>query len=319
MELVPVNIDLKVYVTDDVLLKILTYLVNYRKEWYAVIFYDKNDNNIDIIDICPTAKGTETFVSFSYDNPILKKKLKDNPLLVTKKIGLIHSHHIMQSTPSRTDWEEIKDFVSKMGECLFLIVNNDLELYVNYSTYSEKKFKVITYDMDDNVIDEKINTEQICNYYESKFLLLEDIIEEFDSIKVTKESFTLPSDKRIVKTIKCDEPDNSHETITSEISNLVEEYKDLFGPDRKEPIPVKELKEFLQDVWEGDESYYIGILMTEDFRIIANTIKIYTEMAKKEYPKAFKNLTPELFINFFKEKINEKRQNTLFDFNTMWY
>lgn len=104
-----------------------------KVEWSGVLFYtiegtlkDPKNLKIQLTDILPMDKGNSTFTSYDLDDRVMLYMM-DNPHLLGKPMGHIHSHHIMNTFFSGVDQDELHDNAPNHNIYLSLIVNNKQE------------------------------------------------------------------------------------------------------------------------------------------------------------------------------------------------
>jgi hypothetical protein len=113
-----------------------------REEWSGILFYtvensitDKNFT-ITLQDILPMDKGTAAFTSFNLDKRFVDF-LMDNPHAMAWKVGLIHSHNVMEVFFSGTDISELHDNAAAHNFYLSLIVNNYMDMTAKVAIYAK--------------------------------------------------------------------------------------------------------------------------------------------------------------------------------------
>lgn len=151
----------KMFIPKEVENKIGLLLENIRNiEWSGVLFYDVEgsfeDNSLKVIckDILPMDIGNATYTEWDMNADVVSY-IVDHPELVGSYQANIHSHHCMDSRPSGTDLNTLKEEGSDVNHFVSLIVNNagtytamitrkvDIKNDV-YSVYTYKSFGDVT-------------------------------------------------------------------------------------------------------------------------------------------------------------------------------
>lgn len=131
----------------------------WNTEWSGILFYTYEgsfkESNLKIIckDVFLMNIGSSAFTEFDV-NPEIVEYMTEHPDLLTCQMGLIHSHHGMQSFFSSTDLNTLKIEGSERNHFLSLIVNNqgiysaaitrkvesikDIEETVTFKTFEDK-------------------------------------------------------------------------------------------------------------------------------------------------------------------------------------
>lgn len=155
-------------------------------EWSGVLFYKLDfDGNLDTlqatcIDILPLNIGSTGYTEYKYDASVANY-MAMKPELFDCALGLIHSHHNMNSFFSGVDTKTLFDEGKDLTHFLSLIVNNKGE-YVAKITYKTKPIQsqLLTFN-DVNYIIEKSDAE-----WEVKALDLTIVKEEEDDLFISK-------------------------------------------------------------------------------------------------------------------------------------
>lgn len=99
-------------------------------EWSGVLFYEvhgsiKNFGDMKIVlkDVYPMDVGDAASTGFEHDEKLVEYRM-NNPKSFGHKIGMIHSHHNMQSYFSSTDMDELVENSEFHNYYLSLVVNN---------------------------------------------------------------------------------------------------------------------------------------------------------------------------------------------------
>ena len=98
-------------------------------EWSGVLFYDVEgnfeDGSLKIIckDILPMDIGNSTYTEWDMNADVVSYVV-DHPELMGSYYSLVHSHHVMQTTPSGTDLNTLREEGSDVNHFVSLIVNN---------------------------------------------------------------------------------------------------------------------------------------------------------------------------------------------------
>lgn len=102
-------------------------------EWSGILFYDVEGTIQDpsgmvftLVDILPMHKGTQSYTEYEIGTDVMDYMM-ENPMLMTCKMGHIHSHNNMNVFFSGTDMEELRDNAPNHNVYLSLIVNNKME------------------------------------------------------------------------------------------------------------------------------------------------------------------------------------------------
>ena len=125
--------------------------VNPNTEWSGIMIYDVIKGDIDkpeklvikplyvlLIDI-----GSAVTTDFNYDEEYAKFKMAHKEY-IGKPIGKIHSHNTMATTPSGTDYGDLKDLSVNYNIYVSLVTNNRGEFSGITSIKEEEEFKGIT-------------------------------------------------------------------------------------------------------------------------------------------------------------------------------
>lgn len=151
----------KMFIPKEVESKIRLLLNEIRNiEWSGVLFYDVEgsfeDSSLKVIckDILPMDIGNATYTEWDMNADVISY-IVDHPELMGSYQSLVHSHHCMNSGPSGTDLNTLKEEGSDVNHFVSLIVNNagtytamitrkvDIKNDV-YSVYNYKSFNDAT-------------------------------------------------------------------------------------------------------------------------------------------------------------------------------
>lgn len=177
-------------------------------EWSGCIFYkfinknasilDNNTLDIEIVDIIPLDKGSESFTEYTFDARVLSYMTDMN--YFDLKIGHCHSHHNMKTFFSGTDLSELNDNSEFIKPYLSLIVNNAGEFSCRLAARLEKINP--TYkcqDIDNNNVEFKIdNNVTTVAYYECKVVPPQDVLNVSDVFIAQYENIVRADNKRQV-------------------------------------------------------------------------------------------------------------------------
>lgn len=121
------------------------------KEWSGLLLYEMQGsiNDLDSIlliakDIIPLDIGTSATTEFRINNAGFDPHIDyciNNPEALNWKIGLIHSHHNMNTFFSSTDWKELETGSSSYSSYLSVIVNNDYNIIGKLAFCASQKIK----------------------------------------------------------------------------------------------------------------------------------------------------------------------------------
>jgi hypothetical protein len=172
-------------------------------EWSGCIFYkfindnasiiNKDSLDIEIVDLIPLDKGSESFTEYTFDSRVLTYMTDMN--YFDLKIGHCHSHHNMNTFFSGTDMSELNDNSEFIKPYLSLIVNNVGDFSCRLATRLEKvNPSYECQDINNNKLNFKIDDSNIVvAYYECKVRIPEEVInvsdkfiKQYESIVVAK-------------------------------------------------------------------------------------------------------------------------------------
>lgn len=136
----------EVYINEQLIAKI-KYLCSKipDREWSGVLSYrpsgqfGKTGFKCILQDILLMNIGDIFNVGYDFNYDVARHKL-DNPHLRSSKIGLIHSHHIMDVFFSDDDQQEFHDRALMHNYYLSVIVNNDTDIIARIGFIADRKY-----------------------------------------------------------------------------------------------------------------------------------------------------------------------------------
>lgn len=117
-------------------------------EWSGVLFithegsFENNDLVITCKDIYPMDLGNATFTEFKMNEDVAAY-MADNIELFDCDTALVHSHHVMQTTPSGTDINTLREEGNERNCFVSLIVNNAGTYYAAITRKIHTKYEII--------------------------------------------------------------------------------------------------------------------------------------------------------------------------------
>ena len=203
-------------------------------EWSGCIFYKfTHENpsilsssllNIEIVDLIPLDKGSESFTEYTFDARVLSYMTDMN--YFDLKIGHCHSHHNMKTFFSGTDLSELNDNSEFIKPYLSLIVNNAGEFSCRLATRIEKVSpEYRCQDINNNEATFKINDNNITvAYYECSVVTPQEIINVSDKFITQYENIIKVSNQKKQQMFpKIDTSNNLYKNYRSDAT-----YADLF-------------------------------------------------------------------------------------------
>lgn len=127
----------------------MAYLCNKHKniEWSAIFFYKEDgDNTIIFTNLIPIHTGSSSNVHMDFSGGVLNSAwqmhIEDDGGDMEDDFGVIHSHHTMNTSPSRADIQSCCKNAEEAGEMLYLVCNNYHELHL-IAAYNSNRLGVL--------------------------------------------------------------------------------------------------------------------------------------------------------------------------------